>query len=234
MPNLIPTVAIVDPDPSVRASLDILIRRSGWQPATFASVQDFLGCAPKPAPGCLVIDVALPDLDGGDLLKRIVAERKETPIIAVSRRADVCSIVHAMKAGAMEFLLKPLDSALLTAAVAQAVARSQLILQREAELQELRKRYDSLSGREREVMTGVVAGCLNKQVASALGISIITVKAHRGRVMRKMEANSLPELVRMSMRIGVPTVNLVRRPAFHAPRTSHVSAGLAGMLGSHH
>jgi FixJ family two-component response regulator len=234
MPNLIPIVFVVDPDASVRGSLDILIRRSGWKPATFTSVQDFLGCAPQQAPGCLVIDVAPPDLDGLALLKRILAERKEIPIIAISSHADVPSIVYAMKAGAMEFLLKPLDGAQLTAAVAQAIARSQLILQHETELQELRKRHDSLSGREREVMARVVAGRLNKQVASALGISIITVKAHRGRVMRKMEADSLPELVRMAMKIGVPTVNTSWSPAFPAPRTSHGSAGMAGLLASHH
>jgi FixJ family two-component response regulator len=219
MPNLLPSVFVVDPDASVRASVDTLIRRSGWMPATFASPQDFLCSEPPSAPGCLLIDVAVPEPHGRDPLNRIVAERKETPIIAMSSGADVPSIVHAMKAGAMEFLLKPLDGALLKTAVAQALARSQVILQHVAELQALRRRHDSLSSREREVMARVVAGCLNKQVASALGISIITVKAHRGRVMRKMEAGSLAELVRIAMKIGVPTVNTARTPAFsHHPR----------------
>jgi FixJ family two-component response regulator len=223
MSNVLPTVFVVDPDASVRASLDILIRRSGWKPSAFACALDFLCCPPPSAPGCLLIDVAAPEANGLDPLNHIVAERKETPIIAMSDRADLPSIVHAMKAGAMEFLLKPLEGDTLIAAIAQALGKSQLILQRLAELQELRKRHDSLSGREREVMARVVAGCLNKQVASALGISIITVKAHRGRVMRKMEAGSLAELVRIAMKIGVPPPEpalVTLRPRGSAPRST--------------
>jgi FixJ family two-component response regulator len=229
MSNRLPTVYVVDPDASVRASVDVLIRRSGWQSATFASPLEFLGAAAQPDPGCLLIDVVVPQPHDVDPLSRIVAERKETPIIAMSSRADVPSIVHAMKAGAMEFLLKPLDRALLTAAIAQALAKSQLILQHVTELQELRKRHDSLSRREGEVMARIVAGCLNKQVASALGISIITVKAHRGRVMRKMEAGSLAELVRIAMEIGVPRPDARVCP----PRSSHGGAVAAGLPASH-
>jgi len=214
MPILIPTVSVVDPDASVRASLVNLIRRSGWKPEMFAAAQNFLVRPPQAAPDCVVIDAALPDLDGFSLLKRIAAERKETPITVTSSRAEVSSIVQAMKAGAMEFLLKPIAADLLTAAVAQAMERSQLALQQQADLQELRKRHDSLSCREREVMARVVAGHLNKQVASALGISIITVKAHRGRAMRKMEAGSLAELVRIAMKIGVSTVPAARTHVF--------------------
>jgi FixJ family two-component response regulator len=213
MPNRPSTVFVVDPDASVRASLHLLIRRSGWTPATFASTQDFLECAPRPAAGCVVIDVEVPEPDHFDPLDRIVAEREETPIIAMASRADVPLIVHAMKAGAMEFLLKPLDGALLTAAATQAIARSHLLLQHMAELQELQNRHDSLSGREREVMGRIVTGSLNKQVAAALGISIITVKAHRGRVMRKMEANSLAELVHIALKIGIPPMNTARTQA---------------------
>jgi len=205
MLHLNPTVFVVDPDASVRGSLEAVIRRAGWTPRTFASVGEFL-THPRRMPSCLVVEVSHLDLAGFDLLRRIAAEREETPVVAVAAGCDISMAVRAFQAGAMGFLMKPLaDDALLTA-VRDAIDRSRVILDRKADLFELRSRYDSLSGREQEVMAGVVAGHLNKRIGAALGISEITVKAHRGKAMRKMGADSVAKLVIMAMRLELPSV----------------------------
>jgi FixJ family two-component response regulator len=193
-----PTVFVVDDDVSVRESLELLIRCAGWQPETFASAQEFLARPRLYAPSCLILDVALPDLNGLDLQKRIGADRIDMPIIFITGHGDVPMTVQAMKAGAAEFLTKPFNDEVLLNAIRHAVERSQTALDHEAEIGALRDRYASLSKREREVMDLVVSGLLNKQVGGELGISEITVKAHRGKVMQKMKADSLPDLVRMA------------------------------------
>jgi len=201
--HVTPTVFVVDDDVSVRESLDQLIRCAGWQPETFESAQEFLA-RPRPiAPYCLVLDVALPGLNGLDLQKRIAVDRTDMPIICTTGHADVPMTVQAMKAGAVDFLMKPFNDDVLLSAIQHAIERSQAALGHEAQMNALRECYASLSRREREVMALVVAGLLNKQVGSELGISEITVKAHRGSVMRKMKAASLPDLVNMAARLGV-------------------------------
>ena len=186
-----PVVFVVDDDDSVRESLDLLIRTAGWQPETYASAQAFLTRARVPAPSCLVLDVSLPGLTGLDLQQRIAPERSDLPIIFITGHGDIPMSVRAMKAGAVEFLTKPFDDEMLLQAIAGAIERSRTARDRQAELQTLRDRYAGLSHREREVMALVVAGLLNKQIAGELGISEITVKAHQGKVMRKMGAGSL-------------------------------------------
>ena len=198
-----PIVFVVDDDVSVRESLELLIRNEGWQAETFQSAQEFLVHPRVIAPSCLVLDVTLPDLSGLDLQKRVI-DRTDMPIIFITGYGDVPMTVQAMKAGAVEFLTKPFSTDVLLDAVRNAIERSRTTLGHEAEMRALRQRYASLTSRERQVMALVVAGLLNKQVGSDLGISEITVKAHRGSVMRKMEADSLADLVTMAARLRLP------------------------------
>jgi len=198
-----PIVFVVDDDASVRESLELLIDRSGWQPKTFASAKEFLAQPRVPAPSCMVLDVALPGLSGLDL-QRLVADRTDMPIIFLTGHGDVATTVQAMKAGALEFLTKPFRPDVLVSAIREALERSGQALVREAAMKSLRESYASLSRREREVMALVVSGLLNKQVGGELGISEITVKAHRGQVMRKMQADSFAALVKMATRLDLP------------------------------
>ena len=198
-----PIVFVVDDDVSVRESLELLISSAGWQPETFASAQEFLARPRVLAPSCLVLDVALPDLNGLDLQKRVAVDRIDMPIIFITGYGDVPMTVQAMKAGAVEFLTKPFGDDVLLSAIQHAIERSHTALRHEAEIRALRNRHASLSRREREVMALVVSGLMNKQVGGELGISEITVKAHRGKVMRKMEAGSLADLVTMAARLGL-------------------------------
>jgi FixJ family two-component response regulator len=190
-------VFVVDDDVSVRESLELLIRCAGWQPKVSASAEEFLAIPRVFTPSCLLLDVNLPNINGLDL-QRLIADRAELPIIFITGHGDVPMTVQAMKAGAVEFLTKPFVGEVLLSAVRHALTRSQTVLRHEAQLIVLRDRYMSLSLREREVMALVVAGRLNKQVAGELGISEITVKQHRGRMMRKMKADSLAHLVNIA------------------------------------
>ncbi len=196
-----PIVFVVDDDISVRESLELLIRPEGWEPETFASAQEFLARPRALVPSCLVLDVSLPGLNGLDLQKRVAVERPDMPIIFITGYGDVPTTVQAMKAGAVEFLTKPFSDDVLLSAIRNAIDRSQTALGHEAEIQALRDRYESLTRREREVMALVASGLLNKQVGGELGISEITVKAHRGQVMQKMKADSFAELVKMAARL---------------------------------
>jgi FixJ family two-component response regulator len=198
-----PTVYVVDDDVSVREALEGLIQVSGWRARTFACATDFLESARDAGPSCLVLDVSLPDLNGLDLQDRLGGQLIGMPIIFITGYGDVPMTVRAMKAGAAEFLTKPFGDEVLLAAIDSALQRSQTVLVEQTALQALRDRRASLSRRECEVMDLVVSGRLNKQVGGELGISEITVKAHRGRVMEKMQARSLADLVRMSQRLGL-------------------------------
>jgi FixJ family two-component response regulator len=191
-------VFVVDDDVSVRESLELLIHTAGWQPETFASASAFLARPREQVPSCLVLDVSLPDLNGLELQTRIAGDRLDMPIIFITGYGDVPMTVKAMKAGAVEFLTKPFSDDVLLNAIAAALERSRTALGHEAEMREVRMRYASLSRREREVMALVVSGLLNKQIGGELRISEITVKAHRGKVMRKMKAGSVADLVKIA------------------------------------
>src|SRR5579872_5320874 len=197
-----PIVFVVDDDISVRESLELLIRCEGWQPETFASAQEFLTRPRALVPSCLVLDFSLPGLTGLELQKRVSVERTDLPIIFITGYGDIPMTVQAMKAGAVEVLMKPFSEDALLSAIRAALERSRVALSWAAEMRVLHDRYASLSHRERQVMALVVSGLLNKQIGGELGISEITVKAHRGRVMQKMQADSLPSLVKMSARLS--------------------------------
>jgi len=203
MSDATPIVFVVDDDASVRESLRSLIDSAGWKPQTFVSAQEFLSCPRAISPSCLVLDVTLPGLSGLELQKRISVDRVDMPIIFISGYGDVPMTVQAMKAGAVEFLTKPLGGEALLKAIENAIERSRAAIGHEEDMRALRECYASLTPREREVMALVVSGLLNKQVGSELGISEITVKAHRGQMMRKMKARSLPGLVNMAARLGL-------------------------------
>lgn len=207
-PCATPIVFVVDDDISVRESLELLISCEGWRPETFSSAQEFLARPRVAVAHCLILDVSLPDLNGLELQKRLM-ERREMPIIFLTGRGDVPMSVQAMKAGALEFLLKPFRDDILLGALRHALDRSRIALGHEAEMQVLRNRYNSLTPREREVMILVISGLLNKQVGWELGISEITVKAHRGNMMQKMKADSLPDLVRMAARLHLLPVSKI-------------------------
>lgn len=195
-----PTVFVVDDEAAVRESLKLLIESAGWQPQTFPSAQAFLAQPRVPAPSCLVLDVVLPDLNGFDL-QGLLADRTDMPVIFITGHGDVPTTVRAMKGGAVDFFTKPINGHALLEAIQNAIERSCASLGKAADARALQENYASLSRREREVMMLVSAGLLNKQVGCELGISEITVKAHRGRMMRKMNADSLPALVRMVDRL---------------------------------
>ena len=201
MPPASPVIFVVDDDISVRESLELLIRQEGLAVETFNSAREFLARPRVSVPSCLILDVSLPGLNGLELQKRIVLDRREMPIIFITGHGDIPMTVQAMKAGAIEFLTKPFGEEALLSAIGNAIERSKVLLDRDIEIRGLKARYVQLTSREREVMALVVAGLPNKQVGGELGISEITVKAHRGSVMRKMKADSLPELVNMASRL---------------------------------
>jgi len=202
MPEITGIVFVVDDDISVRESLELLLRNGGWRAEMFASARDFLARPRATDPCCLVLDVTLPGLNGLELQQQLV-ERNEMPIIFITGFGDIPMSVRAMKAGAVEFLTKPFNDQVLLDAIRHAIERSRDALRQQSDLQRVKSGYDSLTPREREVMSLVVSGLLNKQVGGELGISEITVKAHRGQVMRKMKADSLADLVTMASRLGL-------------------------------
>jgi FixJ family two-component response regulator len=207
IPDVTPLVFVVDDDVSVRESLEQLIGTEGWDTETFATAAAFLARPRATVPCCLVLDVALPGLSGLEL-QRQLAGRAGMPIIFITGYGDVPTSVRAMKAGALDFLTKPFEADVLLAAIGGALEHSRAALLHESEMAALRRCYASLTPREREVMALVVSGLLNKQVGGELDISEITVKAHRGQVMRKMKADSLPDLVTMAARLGVRPLSL--------------------------
>ena len=206
MPEPDPIVWVVDDDVSLREALGSLIRSAGLRVETFASAQEFLARSQVDTPNCLVLDVQLPALSGLDLQKRMAEVNLEIPIVFITGYGNIPMSVRAMKAGAVEFLTKPLADRDLLEAIQQAISRDRVARQQKAKMRQLQDRYQSLTPREREVMERVVSGLLNKQVAAELGTTEFTVKVHRGRVMRKMQANSFADLVRMSEMLGVRRV----------------------------
>ena len=200
----VPVVYVVDADASVRDTLAALIRAAGWEARTCVSAEEFLRQERATTLSCLLVELDLPGSSGLEL-QRLVADRADLPIIFMSARADIQATVRAMKAGAFEFFTKPVVPEVLLDAIRGAFERSEMALRQLTQIHALQERYDSLSRREREVMSLLVRGRLNKQVGGELGISEITVKAHRGRMMRKMHASSFAELVTMagSLRVGL-------------------------------
>jgi FixJ family two-component response regulator len=205
--NVVPIVFIVDDDISVRESLELLVQSENWKPQTFASAQEFLNHPRTLVPNCLVLDLSLPDLSGLDLQKHLAAEHIDMQIIFITGYGDIPKSVQAMKGGALEFLTKPFDNDALISAIRKALERSRIALAQDAEMRELKARYALLTMREHQVMALVVSGLLNKQVGGELGISEITVKAHRRQVMQKMQADSLATLVKLAGKLGVPRQN---------------------------
>jgi FixJ family two-component response regulator len=195
-----PVVFVVDDDISVRESLELLIENAGWHPVVFASAREFLSHPRILAPACLILDVTLPEINGLDL-QRLLADRRDLPIIFITAYGNISMTVRAMKAGAVEFLTKPFREETLLEAIREAIDRSHAFMRREAEIQTLRTRHASLSCRERQVMELVITGLLNKQIGGRLGISEITVKAHRGKMMHKMQAHSIGDLINMAGRL---------------------------------
>jgi FixJ family two-component response regulator len=220
-----PMVFVVHKETSVRESLESLIRCEGWQPETFAFAREFLAQRRPLVPNCLVLDVSLRDLNGLDLQRRVAVERPDTPVIFVTGHGDVPTSVQAMKAGAIEFLMNPFRDEVLLSAIREGLKRSSIALNREAGMRSLRDRYASLSHRERQVMALVVSGLLNKEVGAELDISEITVKAHRGQVMRKMKAESFADLVRMAARLRSELALLAPR-SVQSPSSSERTCGL--------
>jgi FixJ family two-component response regulator len=221
--NVTPIVFVVDDDMSVRESLEPWIRCEGWQPECFGSAQDFLGRMRPLAPSCLILNLSLSGLNGLEVQKRIARERAGMPIIVISGYGDIPITVQAMKAGAVEFLLKPFSNDVLRCAVRESLERSREALGREMEMRVLRNRFTSLSPREQQVMALVATGLLNKQVGGELGISEITVKAHRGRVMQKMVAQSFVDLVKMALRLRLERA-LLTSGQFRSASPSQIAA----------
>jgi FixJ family two-component response regulator len=217
-PQATQVVFVVDDDVSVRESLEALIRFAGWQPKTFASAHEFLAHRRSDVPSCLILDVLLPDLNGLDLQQRLTGDQAHLPIIFITGHGDIPMTVQAMKAGAVEFLPKPFRDDVLLSAIRNAIERSRAARGEDAERQAVRECYASLTARERDVMTLVVSGRLNKQIGRELGISEITVKAHRGRVMRKMKARSLADLVRMAAKLNLRPTPKQAAAASHRDR----------------
>jgi FixJ family two-component response regulator len=223
--RLTPVVFVVDPNRIVRESLERLIRREGWHPESFTSGEEFLAHPLEVTPSCLLLDASLPGLSGLELQKRAAVERPHIPAIFLSAKDDIPTTVEAMKAGAVEFLTKPFRDNELLSAVREALERSRLVLIKEAEKQALNRRYATLSLRQQHVMALVSSGLLNKQVGGELGISVITVKAHRGQVMQKMHANSFADLIKMAAKLG-----LSRRKEFPRFRRDDSATELTGVL----
>lgn len=223
-----PIVFVIDPDSAVHEALGLLISCQGWSPKPFRSAEDFLACPLELIPSCLLLEVALPGLSGLELQKRVARDRPHIPIIFLSANGDIPTTVEAMKAGAVDFLAKPFHEGEFLNAVREALNQSRQALVKEREKRALRKCYASLTSREREVMALVSYGLLNKQVGDELGISEITVKAHRGQVMRKMQAASLANLVKMAGRLGLAKGREATMFREHADRAAYVGGQLVG------
>jgi len=202
-----PTIFVIDDDPSVRQSLESLIKSVGWRVLIYGSAQEFLGSGHLDAPGCIILDVRLPGLSGLDLQQALLRAKSHLPVIFITGHGDIPMSVQAMKAGAVEFLTKPFREQDLLDALKLALDRDRTTRQQRAELAALRARYDSVTPREQQVMGLLVTGLLNKEIATTLGVSEVTIKVHRSQIMQKMQADSLANLVRMAERLGIPASN---------------------------